>query len=893
MARGVKVELPSARTRAKAATSDDPPTSSGSTIAYPDVEMRNAHEPGPGGAKDLTGDKHKMPGPTDDSPETIDSDSDAGLELLGQGMKAFVTLVQDLRELGVEELVLPLPKICVLGDQSTGKSSLIEGISGIKVPRSAGTCTRCPLEINLSTSDTASPWRCTIYLQKHFFYEGAPVLSSSSKHIKAQGATRARPLGPWQAQQIPDNILFFRTNNKADVPRALYLAQLATLNPAMDPAKFHPGKTCPDERIQVKFSPNVIRLDITAADIPNLSFYDLPGIINQAEVAEEGYLVELVANLAAKYVQNENCLNLLALPMTDDPANSTASKLVHKLNGQNRTIGVLTKPDRVQSGESMSQWIDILNEKKFKLGHGYYVVKNNPDPTVSHAVARQEEDEFFSQREPWAKSLYAHQKRFGTLKLQGILSKLLTEQIRERYVVGLRSWGDTSITPNSLPQITERVRMKTAEIIARLKELPEPPKGNLSYKILERIITLEQEVRNHLDGGSSEYPFQKEWYTAVVHFRDTIAISYPRLSLSDLIAADQGSARLPYRLSATPSPAAQRSQAIELDSDGDDVTPNYTPTPLSKRKQPVTKVSQISPSKRARLHDIPKYVPSQDSSSTIASIDRTAPYAKRFSLTEVRSILQDAHIGLPNQIDPRATKKMIEDSLSLWDKPLDELLAFTKEACLALITDRASFVFAQWHGTRFFDLLQDSCQKLFEETFAKQTTSAKQFLHKERYKALTVHEDAMRASSEKAFATLETVCRNEQAKAYLIKKNAWDEDLDPRVKEKKLKEVIDTVLGPNPYILELRALSDTRGYYECAASRLVDNVYQDIHTELFATCRDRLGDALKQRIGLEERDAEERCAILLAVDPESERVRVELNKQKENLEKASVWLASQ
>lgn len=39
--------------------------------------------------------------------------------------------------------------------------------------------------------------------------------------------------------------------------------------------------------------------------------------------------------------------------------------------------------------------------------------------------------------------------------------------------------------------------------------------------------------------------------------------------------------------------------------------------------------------------------------------------------------------------------------------------------------------------------------------------------------------------------------------------------------------------------------------------------------------------------------AEERCAILLAVDPESERVRVELNKQKENLEKASVWLASQ
>ena len=50
--------------------------------------------------------------------------------------------VQNLRHLGVEDLVLPLPKIVVVGDQSTGKSSLIEGISEIKVPRKLGVCTR-------------------------------------------------------------------------------------------------------------------------------------------------------------------------------------------------------------------------------------------------------------------------------------------------------------------------------------------------------------------------------------------------------------------------------------------------------------------------------------------------------------------------------------------------------------------------------------------------------------------------------------------------------------------------------------------------------------------------------------------------------------------------------
>jgi len=37
---------------------------------------------------------------------------------------------------------LDLPQIAVIGSQSAGKSSLIESISGITLPRAAGTCTR-------------------------------------------------------------------------------------------------------------------------------------------------------------------------------------------------------------------------------------------------------------------------------------------------------------------------------------------------------------------------------------------------------------------------------------------------------------------------------------------------------------------------------------------------------------------------------------------------------------------------------------------------------------------------------------------------------------------------------------------------------------------------------
>ncbi|KAL8703679.1 MAG: hypothetical protein Q9201_003133 [Fulgogasparrea decipioides] len=844
MARTMKVEVPVAsqnQTRLKAtkAHHHEPSASSSPIAVEQDTDMVDLHDVDQNAAS--TQNPNQLSAVTNESPETLDYDSDTGLELLGQGMKAFVTLIQDLRDLGVEELVLPLPKICVLGDQSTGKSSLIEGISGIKVPRSVGTCTRCPLEINLTATNPGTAWRCTIYLQKSYMYEGSQLLPSSGKYVKAQGATRARPLGPWQPQHLPESFLFFRTSNKADIPRALQLAQLATLNPGADPVKYIPGKnSLIDERMQVKFSPNVVRLDITAPDVPNLSFYDLPGVINQAEVPEEEYLVKLVANLAKSYIKTENCINLLAMPMTDDPANSTASKLIHELDAQNRTIGVLTKPDRVQSGESLAQWIDILNGKKFKLGHGYYVVKNNPDPNVNHVVARQEEDVFFTENQPWSHTLSLHHNRFGTLKLQGILSKRLTEQIK-----------------SSLPQITERVRSKTAEIIARLKELPEPPEGNLSLKILQKIVVFEREIHKHIDGGSQQFPFQKEWYATVMQFRSTIAFSYPRLSLSDLLIVDQSPGRLPFRPSSTSTPSRWRSEAIAIDSDDEaDAAQPYTPTSNSKRK-PSTKASQSSPPKRARLQDVPRYVVSPNSATSgldRASIDRAAPYAKRFSLTEIRNILQDAHVGLPNHIHPEATKCMIKESLSHWDEPLDELLRFTGQSCLAMILERASEVFSIWQGTQFFDVVLDVCKAFFDEKFANQTASAKCFLDIERRKALTCHEDAMRAASERAFATLDQACRNERARAALAKDvPTWDENLTDRVKKDKLDKAADQ-LGPNPYVDELRALSNVRGYYECAFARFVDNIYQGVEAGLLTVCRDELSTALKQRIGLEEKD---------------------------------------
>lgn len=57
---------------------------------------------------------------------------------------------------------------------------------------------------------------------------------------------------------------------------------------------------------------------------------------------EERYLVKLVKNLVKDYIKADNCINLLALAMTDDAANSSAMGIIKEMGAQNRTIGMMS-----------------------------------------------------------------------------------------------------------------------------------------------------------------------------------------------------------------------------------------------------------------------------------------------------------------------------------------------------------------------------------------------------------------------------------------------------------------------------------------------------------------------------------------------------------------------
>ena len=65
-----------------------------------------------------------------------------------------------LRAAGFE---IDLPQIVFVGKQSAGKSSIVEAVTGIQLPRNHGTCTRCPIEVtSVKTKREEEPWSCRI-----------------------------------------------------------------------------------------------------------------------------------------------------------------------------------------------------------------------------------------------------------------------------------------------------------------------------------------------------------------------------------------------------------------------------------------------------------------------------------------------------------------------------------------------------------------------------------------------------------------------------------------------------------------------------------------------------------------------------------------------------------
>uniref|UniRef100_A0A2K5MMW6 MX dynamin like GTPase 1 n=1 Tax=Cercocebus atys TaxID=9531 RepID=A0A2K5MMW6_CERAT len=192
-----------------------------------------------------------------------------------------IDLIDSLRALGVEQ-DLALPAIAVIGDQSSGKSSVLEALSGVALPRGSGIVTRCPLVLKLKKLVNEDEWRGKVSYQD---YE-TEILDAS---------------------EVEEEI------NKAQ-------------------------NTIAGEGMGI--SHELITLEISSRDVPDLTLIDLPGITRVAVGNQPPDIGYKIKTLIRKYIQRQETINLVVVPSNVDIATTEALSMAQEVDPEgDRTIG--------------------------------------------------------------------------------------------------------------------------------------------------------------------------------------------------------------------------------------------------------------------------------------------------------------------------------------------------------------------------------------------------------------------------------------------------------------------------------------------------------------------------------------------------------------------------
>jgi hypothetical protein len=286
---------------------------------------------------DMAGAKHSRAGRMLKAPSSISDhgtladvplsdDAQDMIAPLSANVNEALRIVSKLERSGLNKQQISLPKYVVLGQQSASKSSVIEAISGIKTPRDPGTCTRVLLLSELQpSSHPRAAWRADIYLLRQYDFP------TEARHFQAK-----TDIPGWIPAAVPKREHFVETDNPNHLEYLIRCAQRAIPSPLENPASFLDPDFNISNRHKALFSPNIVCIVVSRPDLPPLSFFDLPGMIGQAETPEEEYTVLLVKNLVTKYITDPEAIVLVTCALENNVANLIAAGLAKDLKVTDR-----------------------------------------------------------------------------------------------------------------------------------------------------------------------------------------------------------------------------------------------------------------------------------------------------------------------------------------------------------------------------------------------------------------------------------------------------------------------------------------------------------------------------------------------------------------------------
>ncbi|EGZ10823.1 hypothetical protein PHYSODRAFT_304565 [Phytophthora sojae] len=318
-------------------------------------------------------------------------------------------LVDKLRDIGLGQYI-ELPQIAVMGDTSSGKSSLLSALSGVSFPSSDQLTTRCPTQLVLTRADA---FRGTVRLVR---------FQSGSSGDNDDGEEKA------DLQRLED------------VPDAITKLTQKLVDE---------GQYISDDQIVI---------EMCGPDLPNLTLTDLPGLVRTVGDHEDQSIIPRVRQMVDRYMQQERTVIIAVVPANVDMHNTEILQAAQEAdpNGT-RTIAVVTKVDLVDTGAELAVHELLLNKKK-RMHLGYHAVKCRSQRELTKGTSIEKgvanELAFFGQHEYWRK-LPTH--LWGVPRLSERLVSILQDNIRR-----------------SLPEVIAEISALMAETQKTLSSLGTP-----------------------------------------------------------------------------------------------------------------------------------------------------------------------------------------------------------------------------------------------------------------------------------------------------------------------------------------------------------------------------------------------------------------------------------
>ncbi|KAF2136818.1 uncharacterized protein K452DRAFT_236852 [Aplosporella prunicola CBS 121167] len=310
-----------------------------------------------------------------------------------------------------------LPQIVVVGDQSSGKSSALEGLTNLPFPRDSGLCTRFATQITFRRSAQAS----------------VAVSIIPSKSADAAHAERVRT---WR-KDLPVLEQMEFANIMREVCGVMGLS-----------VKVEASDECKT------FSEDVLWIEVSGPEQEHLSVIDVPGIFKRTT---QGIMtkadIQLVEEMVYGYMRNPRSVMLAVIPANVDIATQAILEMAEEVDPKGeRTLGVLTKPDLMDKGAEKTV-VDMIEGRNHKLTLGWCLVRNpgKSEYEDSNVDRNAIEKRFFASVVPWNT---LSKDRVGTESLRMRLQEILATHIRREF-----------------PKVRAEVSKKLKECKAMLKDL--------------------------------------------------------------------------------------------------------------------------------------------------------------------------------------------------------------------------------------------------------------------------------------------------------------------------------------------------------------------------------------------------------------------------------------